>query len=219
MSEAEYKSHIDTYANHGQKYFSNMLSAENWGDQRAAELYLKKFWLPLDEYQNTWKPVQDRVFLCDNVLPEIIFNTGYQMMAFRGGCLFAEDDFIKLQKCFIDIGDSYFVVIENTFGGKLIEPAFRMKYPTNISWDELKSGNFVSATILDSLHKEFFVFGKSAGWGKYSASDYKMPLDIVGFRSQYSKLFHETLKVPKLEWHEIYTWLPPQYKQIVKAEL
>ena len=137
-------------------------------------------------------------------------------MALRGGCLFDEQDFKNLQGCGIEVGDEYLFVIENTFDGKLREPGFRMKYPIKITWDELISGNFISATIVGSMHKEFFVFGETGIWGKYAASDYQVPTDIIGFQSKYASVFREKFKVSNSERQKVYSSLPVQYQELIK---
>ena len=211
----ENKQHIETYSEPQHQYFHRMLSGSKWGDKKAAEQYLQKYWPPLAEYEQKWKQIQEQIFISKEGLPDMIFDSKYEMMAFRGGCLFIEEDFKKLQECFLKIGDKHFIVIENTFG-KLKSPAFQMKYPANISWAELINGNFISAMIFTSLHAEFFVFGETTAWGKYAAADYGSPLDIVGFQHEYAPLFREKLKVPEQEWQEIATWLPSQYRAVIK---
>lgn len=88
-----------------------------------------KYWLTNTEYENIWAPIQNQIFINqDKGLSELIFAEQYKILAMRGGCLFLEEDYKQLQQCLFAIGEKYFVVIENTFGGKLQEPAFRMKF-------------------------------------------------------------------------------------------
>lgn len=58
------------------------------------------------------------------------------------------------------------------------EPMFRMKFPVNITWEELTSGNYISAVLLEMSYNEYFVFGNSGSYGKYSANDYEHPMDM-----------------------------------------
>lgn len=201
----------------GSGWFSKLTLESEWGNKEVAERYLSKYWLPQAKYDTFWKSIQNQIFISqERLLPEIIFKDNFNMLALRGGCLFLREDFEQLQRCFLEIGDKYFVVIENTFGGKLQEPAFRMKYPTEITWEELTNGNFISSTIIESIYKEYYVFSESGGWGKYSASDYDYPLDIVGFKPEYSSLFRKNLTQSEEERKEIKEWLPPSYKELIK---
>ena len=93
---------------------------------------------------------------------------------------------------------------------------FKMKFPVNTSWEELISGNYISAVILEMSYNEYFVFGASGMWGKYSANDYKYPLDIIGFKSEFEAVFKHQLKQQKEEQDEILEWLPLEYKELIK---
>jgi hypothetical protein len=213
----EYQTHLEEYSREGSGWFSKLTLESEWGKKEIAEQYLSKYWLSQAKYDTFWKPIQNQIFINqDRSLPEIIFNANFNMLAFRGGRLFLREDFEQLQKCFLEVKDKYFVVIENTFGGKLQEPAFRMEYPTEITWEELTSGNFISSTIIESMYKEYFVFSESKIWGKYSANDYHHPLDIIGFKPEYSSLFRDKLKQSEEERQEIMEWLPPNYKELIK---
>lgn len=208
----DYLEHIDYFSEHSWADFTKLFPASEWGNKNNAKAYLEKYWLSQEEYENVWKPIQDKIFINQDVgLPELIFAEHYNIFAFRGGCLFLEEDFKQLQKCLLAIGEKYFVVIENSFGGRLQEPAFRVKFPTNITWQELMSGNYISAVLFEMLFNEYFVFGESTIWGKYSANDYVNPLDLIGFKPEYSPIFREDLKQSNAEKLEIKKWLPPKY--------
>jgi hypothetical protein len=65
-------------------------------------------------------------------------------------------------------------------------------------------------------YNEYFVFSEGGNWGKYSANDYKYPLDIIGFKSALSSIFREQFKQSKEEQEEIQEWLPQEYKELIK---
>ena len=83
------------------------------------------------------------------------------MIALRGGNLFVEEDFLQLQKAMQEVGEEYFVIIQHSQEFTDGEPMFRMKFPVNITWEELTSGNYISAVLLEMSYNEYFVFGKS----------------------------------------------------------
>ncbi|HEV2830341.1 MAG TPA: hypothetical protein VGW31_00045, partial [Hanamia sp.] len=95
------------------------------------------------------------------------------------------------------------------------EPMFRMKFPVNITWKELTSGNYISAVLLEMGYNAYFVFSGSGNWGKYSANDYDYPLDIIGFKPELAPIFQEYFKQPKEEREEIREWLPQEYKALI----
>jgi hypothetical protein len=168
--------------------YSRTISDVEWGNKELAEEYLERYWLSETEYQSTWRPIQRQIFVdSEKGLPDLVFVEGFEILAFRGGCLFDQEDFERFQRCFSAIGENHFVIIENTFGNREPKPTFRMKYPTGTEWKELVSGNFASSILFEMPHKEYFIFGNSGGWGKYAANDYKDPLDIVGFMPEYEE--------------------------------
>lgn len=193
--------------------YSKTIPESQWGKKELAETYLEKFWLPSAEYEQMWKPIQDRIFTNQEVgLPEMVFASGFEVLVARGGCLFVQEEFARIQECTLALGERFLFVVENTFAGRVKEPIFRMKFPADIRWDELASGNFASAIMLEMPHKEYFVFAESASWGKYAGSDYEVPLDVLGFRREVAELFREKFKLPEAEQREVAQFLPPAYK-------
>lgn len=212
----EYTRHIEEYLVHSHSSFSNLIPEEKWGNKDLAEKYLQKYWLEEQEYLKVWKPIQDTIFNQGKSLPDLIYRPEFELMALRGGCLFAEEDFKQLQKAMQEIGDNHFVVIQHSQEFTEGEPMFRMKFPVSITWDGLTSGNYISAVLLEMGYNEYFVFSESGKWGKYSANDYEHPLDIIGFKPEYESIFKKNFEQPSEEWEEIKEWLPPKYKENIK---
>jgi hypothetical protein len=211
----EYKEIVDRYSLDGYHLYSKKITRAEWGDISAGKKFLEKYWLPLSEYNEKGKLIQANIFINQvEGIPELSFSKEYKILALGGGCLFTKKDFTSLQECILEIGEKNFFIIENDFGGMLGEPPFRMKFPANISWEEFFSGNFVSSTIIESIHKEFFVFGESALWGKYSAADYEYPLDILGFKPEYRTIFEKRFKQTEAEREEIQKRLPYLYNNV-----
>jgi hypothetical protein len=208
----EYAPILDVFSRAGYEMYSSNIPASLWGNRQVAQDYLERYWLSYAEYEHKWKHLQDTVFTNQEFgLPEMVFTSGYELQVSRGGCLFVQEEFVRLLQCTQLIGERFFFVIENTFGKRVKEPVFRMKFPTSICWDELTGGNFVSSILVEMPHKEYFVFGESGTWGKYVANDYKYPLDILGFRGEAADIFREKFKVTAAEEHELRQLLPPAY--------
>jgi len=212
----EYIRHIEEYSVYGHSSFSNLLPSEKWGDKKLAEKYLQKYWLTEREYLSIWKPIQDNIFIQGKSLPDLIYHPEFEIIALRGGCLFLEGDFLQLKKAMQEVGEEYFVIIQHSQGFTEGEPMFRMKFPVNITWEELTSGNYISAVLLEMSYNEYLVFGSRGNWGKYSANDYENPLDIIGFSPELAHIFQEHFKQPKEEQEEIRELLPQEYKGIIK---
>ena len=191
----EYASILDLYSQDGFSMYSTTIPAAQWGNRQIAETYLKRYWIPLPEYDSVCRPLQNTIFTNLEIgLPSMLFRSGYQLKVTRGGCLFVEEEFARLRECMLTIGEKWFFVIENTFGGRVKDPVFRMKFPSSITWSELTNGNFVSSVLLEMPHKEYGVFGESGMWGKYSANDFEFPLDLLGFKQEVYNIFIDILK-------------------------
>jgi hypothetical protein len=212
----EFRKHIEFYHLYKWAGFSRLVPSESWGNREFAEKYLRKYWLTEQEYLSTWKPILDNIFIQGKNLPEIIYHPEFEIIALRGGCLFLEDDFLQLQKVMQEVGEEYFVIIQHSQDYTEGEPMFRMKFPVNITWEELTSGNYISAVLLEMSYNEYFVFGSKGNWGKYSANDYKNPLDIICFKSELAHIFQEHFKQSKEEQEEIRELLPQEYKGLYK---
>ncbi len=212
----EFSKHIEFYDNYWFGGFSKIIPDPIWGDKELAEKYLQKYWLTEQEYLSIWKPIQDCIFIQGKSLPDLIYHPKFAIIALMGGCLFLEEDFLQLQKALQEVGEEYFVIIQHSQAFTEGEPMFRMKFPVNITWEELTSGNYISAVLLEMSLNEYFVFGSKGSWGKYSANDYENPFDIIGFKPELAQIFQKHFKQPKEEKEEIRELLPQEYKGIIK---
>jgi hypothetical protein len=212
----EFHKHLIVYKVYPQMHFSKLVPEISWGNKELAEKYLQKYWLSEQEYLRTWKHTQDNIFIQGKSLPDMIYHSEFQIMALRGGCLFVEEDFVQLQKAMRKVGEEYFVIIQHSQDFTEGEPLFRMKFPVDITWEELTSGNYISAVLLEMSYNEYFVFGSKGNWGKYAASDYENPLDIIGFKAELAGMFQEQFRQSKEEQEEIREWLPQKYKAFIK---
>lgn len=208
----EYFKHLEFYKDYPQMYFSNILSEKAWGNEEVAKKYLEKYWLSESEYLKIWKPIQAKVFLNELGLPYMVFNSQFNILATRGGCLFNEEDYNKVQDLARQAGDEYLVVVQRSQEFTLGEPMFRMKYPVNTSWAELTSGNYISAVLLDMSHNEYYVFGSCGLWGRYSANDYDYPVDIIGYDPELANFVKICFKQRSNDIDEIKDLLPLEYK-------
>lgn len=212
----EYIRHIEEYSNYWFSSFSKIVPSNIWGNKVVAEEYINKYWLSEQEYKSFWKPIQDKIFISKNEFPDLLYTSEYEILALRGGCLFLQEDYEQLQKVLLKIGETEFVIIQSTQDFTEGQPMFKMKFPVNTSWEELISGNYISAIIFEMNYNEYYVFGASGVWGKYSATEFEYPLDIIGFKSEFEAVFKQQLKQQKEEQDEILEWLPLEYKELIK---
>ena len=212
----EFDAHVEFYKSSRWEGFSKYTPISDWGNEVHASRYMQKYWLPEQEYFNVWKSIQDKVFKEGRNLPDLIYKNEFMLKVIVGGCLFLEDDFKQLQNALNAIGEEHFVIIQHTQDYTEGEPMFRMKYPVNISWEELSSGNYISAVLLEQMYNQYFVFGTKGNWGKYSANDYIMPLDILGFKPEIASAFKENILQTNEEKEELQKWIPDVYKDLIR---
>lgn len=213
-STKEYHEHLVYYIDHPQMYSSKFVPESVWGDKEAADIYLQKYWLPEEEYSNVWRPIQEEIFIFNKNFPEMVYKPGFEFFAIRGGALFAERDFNELQNAMQEIGEQYFVVIQHSQDFREGEPMFRMKFPVDIRWGELMSGNYISSVLLEMSANEYLVFGSNTNWGKYVASDYDYPLDIIGFTPALRYIFRKHIDQSEEALRELIDWVPYEYSLI-----
>jgi hypothetical protein len=198
------------------EFYDNVDLVEVYPESRE---YLEKYWLAEEEYVSHWQPLQARIFdsKVDFVSVGRIFLPEFKLMSFLGGSTFCEKDLLLLQACMRELGDEYFVVIQNIAVScevyeaykaayrkekeQLLGPRLKFKYPVNIEWEEIATGDFPTDFMLCVVGcREFYVFGESGLWGKYAANDYVAwdiyppggPLDILGFKASCAELFQKT---------------------------
>lgn len=184
-------------------------------DEPAAMQYLEKYYLPYNEYTTRWKPVQDKIFRSSEIyLPEMMFREAYKICAITGGYVFDQHSFEIAKNLAKSVEDKYLFVIPNDeYNAFCDKPWIRLKFPVDISWDELNSGNIISAHVFDVDTDEYYVFSESALWGKYSANDYIHPMDIYGVVEDVVDVFKEIfVKHKDNELAMITDELPTQYQ-------
>lgn len=209
----EYSKNLEEYLTHWHSSFTKLIPKKEWGNKELAEKYLEKYWLHEHEYHQVWKPIQHSIFQNKKIyLPANIFQKEFTAMGMRGGCLFDKNDFEALQKIILAIGDKNIIIIQNDFEGAVETPLFKMKYPAHITWEEFISGNYISAILVESWVNEYFIFSESGTWGKYSASDYIIALDIIGCNPKLSSTFLKYFQpLDSSEWSEIRESIPQEY--------
>lgn len=230
MSANEYQKVLEFYGSYGELYKGYGGFIEKY-DPHIAEAYLQKYWLGAAAYKKDWQALQASIFDMEKRLPAMIFKQAWGFVSLLGGTMLEKRDIVYLQHCMQVTGDRDFVVIQDTFGveAKQLPYAFRMQYPATISWEELVSGNYISAAIFDLPENYYYLFGNSGKWGIYVASDEIQPVILIGFEKTYSQLFRTTFNIPPGEYCEtmedldyipaddrpnLKEWVPKPYRKV-----
>ncbi len=189
----EFTKHLETYLNYWFKDFEEPAIKKRWGNTDEAQSFLEKYWLSENEFIECWKQRQDSLFVSGKELPEMIFQSNYLIDACLGVSLFTKDTFQKLQSVMKIIGEKSFVVIQHTQDYTMGEPMFRLKFPITITWEELLKGNYISSVLLTMQYNQYFVFGESASWAKYAATDQLYPIDFYAFEERHKSIFEQII--------------------------
>lgn len=187
--------------------------------KKLTKKYFDLFWLDRDELNENWRIIKNNIYNKNSTnLFEYKFNPGFEIIPFKGGLLLTKEEFEILKLCMKTTNDTSFVIIEDYDDESPPHnsgPPLRFKYPADITWQDIMGGGYISIELFQMSHKNYFVFGDSGEWGKYVANDYKFPLDIVGFKNKYAKLFKQNFILSSEERNEIYEWLPEVYKRYI----
>ena len=178
--------------------------------------YLEKYWLDKTELVNVWVKIKNTVFKGNYTsYPNGLLNDYFNIMIIKGGAVFDNIYFEQLMRCMKITGDKYFVLLEdydeNNPPGNLPPPTIswpplRFKFPADITFDEIMGGDFVSAQVITMEFRNYFVFGDSGLWGIYAGDDFETPLQIIGFKKEYSNLFHRNIKISKEDIKDLKEW-------------
>lgn len=196
--------------------------------RKQTEAYFEKYWLSQQEYLEIWSPIKQSIFDSNaKQFPDMMFRDNLELILMVGGGIFTQEDFKLLQECMKHTGDHHFVIYQNENvmpaiyipnEPPLFHPPLRFKYPADITWEELMSGEYISMELFQFFYKDFFVFGDSGNWGKYVANDCDYPLDIIGFRKEYANMFKGKFKVSEEDRHRMAGRLPPAYIKLFNGK-
>jgi hypothetical protein len=180
---------------------------------KNAEPYFEKYWLDKSELNDVWLEIKNRIFNQEfHQLPNPVINKGLNIIILKGGIVFLEKEFELFQACMKMTGDKHFIVLEDYDENNpphLSGPPYRLKFPIDITWEQMTEGGapkHVGFDVFMWSRRNYFVFGDSGTWGKYEATDYELPLEIIGFDKKYSGLFHDKFKIPSEDVADLKRW-------------
>jgi hypothetical protein len=183
-----FEKHIDFYQTYWLSSFSQEIAENDWGNKELAENYLKKYWLSDEEYFEKWRPLEQSIFNIGNPPSEKMLKADYRQILIQGGRLFTEEDFLIFQKAIGLTNQTEFVVIQGEQEFTAGEPMFRLKFPIDITWAEVMSGNYISAVVFEMYYNKYYVYGNGVEWGQYTSNDEEIPIHVFGYLPEYSKV-------------------------------
>lgn len=209
----EYQSILDKFSDGWCSFFT---SKQYSGIPHEVIDYLDKYWLQKVEFDNTWLPIKNTIFKGDFKSLPSIFKDDFEIIIEIGGSVINTENYYKqMQVCMKSLGDQYFVLVQDLdkpinlppFANVIDWPPARFKYPVDISYEEILSGEFVSEERIQMGDIDYFVYGDSGNWGIYAGDDLFYPLHIIGFKKQFSELFRSHFSVPQNDVETVKQWL------------
>ena len=220
----KFRDQIETY-----KHYWDIFSASRTEPPNIleAEKYLEKYAISNASYEEDWKELHNSVFDLSKRLPDMIFKKKFTFISLLGGGMFSEKDFEQFKTCLRELGESSFVIIQDTLAleqeGKIAH-ALNMHYPVDISWDEIMSGSFISIAVIDSYLDDYYLFGTSGEWGMYVTNTYidtdvdpaGSPIQILGFNPKHREIFRTSFKIPNDQYCENLDYIPEEERPDLK---
>ena len=162
--------------------YSLLIEEDQWGNTKKASDFLEKFWLSTKEYEDRiHKTIYEIFSNTENIFPGVSFKDNYNIFHISTANTLSEIDIELIKKISLEYKDEHFYLIENNLKGKIKNPTFRMKFPIDIVWGDLMTGNYISSALFEMPYNEYFIVGDSCHWGIYSTNEYYFPMNIYGF--------------------------------------
>lgn len=176
----EYEFILNNYAHESYRALSIVPKGFDVNDSKKASSFLDKYWLTNSEYEHAVRHIERKMFITNGTgLPSMLISPNYEILAMSGGVVFNEEEFLYLQKYLKAVGEEYFYIIEEVENKDFIP--IRLKFPSNITWEELSSGSYISMILLHYMFGTFKLLGSSGLWGRYS--DNHWSTDIWCFKN------------------------------------
>ena len=205
----DYQPLLDKFAKGWASFFTGKVYS---GIPTQVEDYLATYWLDMQELNQVWIPIRNKVFPGGCLsFPDNMFPNDFNTMLRVGGSAIHSEEYLKcLQQCMEAAGDHFFVVIEDHIqkgdkssvlvgSDRTPWPAFRFKYPVSVSFKQIMNGEYLSEEVLRMGDRDYFIFGDTGSWGIYAGDDVLWSLHIIGCQKGLSDTFNRNFPAGKLE--------------------
>jgi hypothetical protein len=179
------------------------------------------------EKMNFWQ--ENEVFVEGAELPEMIFKNDFDFGFFLGGELFDSTSFNQFTQVLKLLGEEKFFIYPKREGETLIDDVF--SFSSDVTWEELMSGDFISFLTVSSLELDLYLCGTSGTWGIFLANNFcyelgspaGTPIKLWGVQKEYYSKFCSIVKLNKdypfedlssiafEERPNLTEWIPPCY--------
>jgi hypothetical protein len=208
---AEFEHLLDKYQTEGWRLWSQRFTASDWGDIRAARLFLERYWLASIDFPDWQRRAEDIFGPSVLSAADPTFRSDLVLRPMLGVVVLIERDWEALRRVGKAAGDSCIVLIGQAGSAEPDDPEIRLRFPIDATWADLMSGNFVSSIVFEMPYKEYLVLGDSARWGMFSASEHEFPFNVIGSIADLEPIVRREFEIPPEEAARVRGWLPPRY--------
>ena len=157
--------YIQMFGSHTQMRFE-----ESYNNAHA---FLRHFAIEENDFKRNCLPILQQIFLLPlNEAFDIysmdlcqVFQHNYNMKVHILSPIFTSETYPMIQGISKAYGEKYFYVIEKEYPDEDTDTAFKLRFPTDISWRELLNGGFISEILFNMPYNQYYVFGESCNWG------------------------------------------------------
>ncbi len=155
--------------------YGNELESEEESYRKGKD-FLQKYALDNDTFLMECVPTMRKIFrygekqeldLRQQLVTQF-FHNEYLIFPYITTHIFLDEEhFLLTQSMGKALGESYIYIIEDETCEECHDAAFKLRFPVEVSWDELCSGGCVSDALFKVMHNCYYVFGDSGEWGKW----------------------------------------------------
>ena len=113
------------------------------------------------------------------------------MFSLLSSPLFWEEHFGYIKTIAKAFDDQYFYIIEDESCEEHADAALQLRIPTDISWEEMSDGGFVSDVAFNMFHNNYLVYGENGYWGRWC--DYEngtIDYEVFGYKKMNPAIQH-----------------------------
>ena len=179
-----------------------------------AYAFLRNFSIEENDFERNCLPIMQQIFLLSlNDAFDIysmdlcqVFQHNYNLKVHILSPILTSETFPMIQRICKAYREKYFYVVEKEYPDENNDTAFKLRFPTNISWMELINGGFISDILFNMPYNQYYVFGESSNWGIWC--DFENPwTDYQVFGSKYDiaevKKYNEYMSLTKEEYADL----------------
>lgn len=156
-----------------------------------AKAFLSKYSMSDDEYTKECVPVMHEIFTYSakskfdirKTPVTDLFPDNFSCISYQSSPLFWKESFELVQAICKGFKEKHIFIVEEEQCEEVPEIAFKIKIPIDISWESISNGGFITDVLFNMFNNNYYVFGDSGCWGRWSDYDNDfMDYEVFGYK-------------------------------------